>query len=93
MPSEAVRADTATLQSSPFPCLARRRLEIPGVLLHVSQGAINLCAIFLDDEDRQHDLRRLGKSAASHDLGIHLHLIVTANGRLQPAIAFFCVAA
>ncbi|NIJ81699.1 REP element-mobilizing transposase RayT [Xanthomonas arboricola] len=35
-----------------MPC--QPRLKLPRVPMHVVQGGVNRCAIFLDDEDRHH---------------------------------------
>lgn len=44
----------------------------PGIPLHITQRGINRRAIFLDDDDRRHDPRLLGDSAARHGLYIRL---------------------
>jgi len=52
------------------------RLEIPGVPLHITQRGVNRCAIFLDDDDRQHYLGLIALSAKKHALRIHAYVLM-----------------
>ena len=62
------------------------RLELPGSPLHITQRGVNRCAIFVDDEDRQHFYRLLYEAMAENAvavhayvfMGNHIHLHVTA---------------
>jgi len=52
------------------------RLEIPGIPVHVTQRGVNRCAVFLDDDDRQHYLKLLAASAQRHALQIHAYVLM-----------------
>jgi len=58
------------------------RLEIPGVSVHVTQRGVNRCAVFLDDDDRQHYLRLLLASAQQHALRIHAYVLMSNHVHL-----------
>lgn len=63
----------------------RPRLELPGVPLHVIQRGVNRCAIFIDDEDRQHFHELLCQAVSDHKIPVHayafmdnhIHLLLT----------------
>lgn len=65
------------------------RLELPGVPLHVTQRGVNRCAIFIDDEDREHFRELLCQAMSDHKIpvhayvfmGNHIHLLVTPPER------------
>lgn len=65
------------------------RLELPGIPLHVTQRGVNRCAIFVDDEDREHFHGLLCEGMSEHDvpvhayvfMGNHIHLLVTPPKR------------
>jgi len=52
------------------------RLEIPDVPVHVTQRGVNRCAVFLDNDDRQHYLMLLAASALQHTLQIHAYVLM-----------------
>jgi len=52
------------------------RLEIPGVPVHITRRGVNRCAVFLDDDDRQHYLMLLAASAHKHALRIHTYVLM-----------------
>ena len=52
------------------------RLEIPGIPVHVTQRGVNRCAVFLDDDDRQHYLKLLAASEQRHALQIHAYVLM-----------------
>ena len=62
------------------------RLELPGSPLHITQRGVNRCAIFVDDEDRQHFYGLLYEAMAENAvavhayvfMGNHIHLLATA---------------
>ncbi|WP_017462649.1 transposase [Dyella ginsengisoli] len=65
------------------------RLELPGIPLHVTQRGVNRCAIFVDDEDREHYYRLLGEATREHGIAVHayvfmgnhVHLLLTSPQR------------
>lgn len=73
--------------AAPMPRQAR--LELPGIPLHVTQRGVNRCAIFVDEEDREHYYQLLCDAAHEHDIaghayvfmGNHVHLLLTSPQR------------
>jgi len=60
----------------------RPRLEIPGIPLHVTHRGVNRCAIFIDDEDRDHYLRLLGLVARDEALAVHAYVLMSNHVHL-----------
>lgn len=62
------------------------RLHLPGIPLHITQRGVNRCAIFVDDDDRQHCYQLLREVMAANTvavhayvfMGNHIHLLLTA---------------
>lgn len=54
----------------------RPRLELPGIPLHVTQRGVNRCAMFLDDEDRHHYRRLLGRACRRHGVAVHAFVLM-----------------
>ena len=52
------------------------RLEIPGIPVHVTQRGVNRCAVYLDDDDRQHYLKLLAAIEQRHALQIHSYVFM-----------------
>ena len=52
------------------------RLELPGVPLHITHRGVNRCAIFIDDDDRNHYLRLLGLFARNNELAVHAYVLM-----------------
>jgi putative transposase len=52
------------------------RLELPGIPMHVTQRGVNRCAIFLDDEDRQHYKQLLRRACSKHRVQIHAFVLM-----------------
>lgn len=71
-------------------------LELPGVLMHVTQRGVNHCAIFIVDQDRHHYPRLLREACRKHDVAVHafvlmdnhVHLLLLADrvGRIALAM-------
>ena len=49
----------------------RSRPELPGIAMLITQRGANHGAVFIDDEDRFHNLDLLGDSMATFDIALH----------------------
>lgn len=61
------------------------RLEFPGIPLHITQRGVNRCAIYVDDEDREHYDRPLCDATREH--GITAHAPVFMDNHIHPLLS------
>jgi putative transposase len=59
-----------------------RRVQIPGVPLHLIRRGINRAAVFGDKEDYEFFLALLETSAARHDVAVHSYVLMTNHYHL-----------
>jgi len=59
-----------------------RRIEVPGIPLHVVQRGVNRTHIFVDDHDRRHYLALLDRARRRHELAIHAYVLMTNHVHL-----------
>lgn len=54
----------------------QRRLELPGIALHIIPRGVIRCAIFADEEDRAHYDQLLLGATHEHDIAVHAYAYV-----------------
>ena len=67
--------------------MRRRRLELPGIPLHITQRGVNRGATFIDEDDHLAYFEALQIAAIAQDvavhgwvlMGNHVHLLVSAE--------------
>ena len=59
-----------------------RRVYEPGFSHHVFQRGHNLCAIFDEDDDREHFLYLVAEAARCHEVEVHAYTLMTTHYHL-----------